>query len=73
MLIYLIVKIIAFIVCLCPVKPDQFIGFIFNTYIKISTGSIGKSGNTFQPAYDILTIQSAFAFKFITFQFDIFY
>ena len=34
---------------------------------------MGQGRTTFQPAYDILTIQSAFAFKFITFQFDIFY
>ena len=65
MLVHLIIKIITLIICTFSVKTDQFICFIFYPNIKITTGCIGKSCNTFQPAHNILPVKDTLAFQFI--------
>ena len=68
MFVYLIIKIIPFIVRGSPVKTNQFVGLVFNTNIKITAAGIGKTSDCFKPAYNIVPVQFTFAFEFIAFQ-----
>ena len=53
---YLVIKIISFVIRIFSIKPDQFVRFIFDPYIEFSTVSIRKTGYCFKPSYNILTI-----------------
>ena len=56
MFIYLIIKIIAFIVRSGSIVADQFIGLIFDANVKIAAVCIGKTGDCLKPSYNIISV-----------------